>query len=62
MILKCHRQAYHGGATNQHFSKYDSVSEACGMHGFFFFFFFCLYSETSNANIDMVAREIFFPF
>ena len=26
------------------------------------FFFFCLYSETSNANIDMVAREIFFPF
>lgn len=27
-----------------------------------FFFFFGLYSETSNANIDMVAREIFFPF
>lgn len=24
--------------------------------------FFCLYSETRNANIDMVAREIFFPF
>lgn len=60
MILKCHRQAYHGGATNQHFSKYDSVSEACGMD--VVFFFFGLYSETSNANIDMVAREIFFPF
>ena len=24
--------------------------------------FFCLYSETRNANIDMVALEIFFPF
>ena len=24
--------------------------------------FFCFYSETRNANIDMVAREIFFPF
>lgn len=59
MILKCHRQTHHGGATNRHFSKYDSVSGACGVD---VFGFFCLYSETSNANIDMVAREISFPF
>lgn len=59
MILKCHRQAHHGGPTNRHFSKYDSVSGACGVD---VFGFFCLYSETSNANIDMVAREISFRF
>ena len=42
VILKCHRQAYHGGATNQHFSKYDSVSGACGMDVFGVFFVFIL--------------------
>lgn len=59
MILKCHRQAHHEGAINQHFSKDNSVSEACGVD---VFGFFGLSSGTSNANIDMVAREISFPF
>lgn len=42
----------------------DVVSEAYDMDlfRFFFNFLFCIYSETSNASIDMVAQEIFLCF